>query len=148
DKIVIVSKRGRDSAFWRVGRAIKRLARRHVTSGNSKSAKTRHVARGAMIRYFLGPSARIVWLPRWTHDLAGWMRRHGDVAGPFWTDNMDWAERFPWVGFLPDCQHKHLPHFFSAEEVAHRNGLYLYLLDHASVVLVTSRDTRHDVLRF
>jgi glycosyltransferase involved in cell wall biosynthesis len=101
-----------------------------------------------MIRGFLGPSAQIVWLPRWTHDLARWVRRHGDVAGPFWTDRMEWAEHLPWVGFLPDCQHKHLPHFFSAEELARRNRLDLYLLDRAPVVLVKSRYTRNDVLRF
>jgi glycosyltransferase involved in cell wall biosynthesis len=147
DEIVVVSKRGRDSLFWRAGRAIKHLARRHVSSGDGEGAKSRHVARDVMIRGFLGPSAQIVWLPRWTHDMARWVRRHADVAGPFWTDRMEWAEHLPWVGFLPDCQHKHLPHFFSAEELARRERLDLYLLDHAPVVLVKSRYTRNDVLR-
>ena len=146
DEIVVVSKRGRDSLFWRAGRAIKHLARRHVSSG--EGAKNQHVAKDVMIRSFLGPSAQIVWLPHWTHDMARWMRRHADVAGPFWRDRMEWAECLPWVGFLPDCQHKHLPHFFSAEELAHRNRVYLYLLDRAPVVVVKSRYTRNDVLRY
>jgi glycosyltransferase involved in cell wall biosynthesis len=147
DEIVVVSKRGRDSAIWRAGRAIKRFGRRFLSRGEGVDAKTRHVARDVMIRRFLGPSAQIVWLPWWTHNLATWVRRHGEVAGPFWRDRMDWAERVPWVGFLPDCQHKHLPQFFSAKELAHRDRLYLYLLDRAPVILVKSRFTQNDVLR-
>ena len=147
DEIVVMSKRGRDSIFWRAGRAMKHFAQRQVSSGDGEGAKTRHVARDVMIRSFLGPSAQIVWLPRRTRDLARWVRRHGDVAGPFWTDGMEWAEHLPWVGTLPDCQHKHLPQFFSAEELARRDGLYRYLLDRAPVVLVWSHDARNDVLR-
>ena len=60
---------------------------------------------------------------------------------------MEWAEHLPWVGTLPDCQYKHLPQFFSAEQLARRDGLYRYLLDRAPVVLVWSQDARNDVLR-
>src|SRR5262249_61192131 len=116
DEIVVMSKRGRDSIFWRAGRAMKHFAQRQVSSGDGEGAKTRHVARDVMIRSFLGPSAQIVWLPRRTRDLARWVRRHGDVAGAVWAGGVGWGGGLPRGGPLPGCECKQLPPFFRARE--------------------------------
>src|SRR5262249_59684334 len=106
DEIVVMSKRGRDSIFWRAGRAMKHFAQRQVSSGDGEGAKTRHVARDVMIRSFLGPSAQIVWLPRRTRDLARWVRRHGDVAGSLLLAADDSAHVLPHGRPLTDCPRK------------------------------------------
>lgn len=52
------------------------------------------------------------------------------------------------VGYIPDLQHKHLPAFFSKKEIDGRDRDYRLLVDSAKVIVVTSRDAKHDLERY
>ena len=54
----------------------------------------------------------------------------------------------PWVGYLFDFQHKHLPHFFSPAERAHRDAAFARMLDSAGALIVNAQDVANDVRRF
>lgn len=51
----------------------------------------------------------------------------------------------PWVGYIADFQHTHLPHFFSAEEIAARNRNFDDMLRRARSVIVNSRQAAIDI---
>lgn len=51
----------------------------------------------------------------------------------------------PWVGYIADFQHTHLPHFFSAEEIAARNHNFDDMLRRATSVIVNSRQCLRDI---
>jgi glycosyltransferase involved in cell wall biosynthesis len=50
----------------------------------------------------------------------------------------------PWIGYLGDFQHKHLPHFFSAQTIASRDQYFKIMLDQAPAVIVNSRAVAHE----
>lgn len=54
----------------------------------------------------------------------------------------------PWIGYLYDFQHKHLPQFFSPEECARRDVDFGRMLDCASTVIVNAQDVARDIERF
>lgn len=54
----------------------------------------------------------------------------------------------PWVGYLPDCQHRYYPKFFSAHEIAFRNRYFSNMLLDADVVIVNSREAAADLDSF
>jgi glycosyltransferase involved in cell wall biosynthesis len=54
----------------------------------------------------------------------------------------------PWLGYIPDLQHKNLPHFFSKEECAARDLVFAGLLRDARGVIVNSRAARTDIEKF
>jgi glycosyltransferase involved in cell wall biosynthesis len=54
----------------------------------------------------------------------------------------------PWVGYLYDFQHKHLPHYFSARERASRERSFGTMMRLASCVIVNSRNVAADVAQF
>jgi glycosyltransferase involved in cell wall biosynthesis len=54
----------------------------------------------------------------------------------------------PWLGYLFDFQHKHLPHFFSADERRLRDAAFARMLDSAKAVVVNAQDVANDVRRF
>jgi glycosyltransferase involved in cell wall biosynthesis len=56
--------------------------------------------------------------------------------------------RTPWVGYLYDFQHRHLPHLFSPEERAGRDARFAAMAQNARTVIVNSRSVREDCLRF
>lgn len=51
----------------------------------------------------------------------------------------------PWVGYISDLQHKHLPRFFSREERSHRDRHFARMLRDARVAIVNSRYVATDV---
>lgn len=51
----------------------------------------------------------------------------------------------PWVGYVFDFQHKHLPQFFTEQECALRDIDFRRMLDSASVVIVNARDVVKDI---
>lgn len=51
----------------------------------------------------------------------------------------------PWVGYVFDFQHKHLPQFFSDEERAKRDHEFGRMLNSASAVIVNARDVVKDI---
>ncbi len=56
--------------------------------------------------------------------------------------------RTPWVGYLFDFQHKYLPHFFTEEEIAHRDREFEYMLNTAATVIVNAKAVAADIERF
>lgn len=51
----------------------------------------------------------------------------------------------PWIAYIADLQHKHLPQLFSLRERAHRDRAFSALLRSAPALVVNSRDTRQDL---
>jgi len=58
------------------------------------------------------------------------------------------AVRTPWLGYLYDFQHRHLPHLFSPEERMARDARFQAMARNARYVIVNSRSVREDCLRF
>ncbi len=54
----------------------------------------------------------------------------------------------PWVGYLYDFQHQHLPHLFTESERAMRDRDFAAMLDKASVVVVNARAVERDARAF
>lgn len=54
----------------------------------------------------------------------------------------------PWVGYICDFQHRHLPHFFSQSESAKRDNQFSRMLDEAPVVIVNALDVLNDAHRY
>ncbi len=58
------------------------------------------------------------------------------------------AVRTPWLGYLYDFQHRHLPHLFSPGDRAIREARFQAMANSARQVLVNSRSVREDCLHF
>ncbi len=54
----------------------------------------------------------------------------------------------PWVGYIYDFQHKHLPQFFSRSERYKRNKAFRHMLMSANAVIVNSCDVVKDIEQF
>ena len=54
----------------------------------------------------------------------------------------------PWIGWIPDFQHKRLPQFFSGAELGSRDECYQAIVDNACHVVVSSQDACHDLMRW
>jgi glycosyltransferase involved in cell wall biosynthesis len=53
-----------------------------------------------------------------------------------------------WIGYIPDCQHKYLPHFFSKEEITGRDLHFSNMINSAKLIIVNSQDTKKDLIKF
>jgi glycosyltransferase involved in cell wall biosynthesis len=54
----------------------------------------------------------------------------------------------PWIGWIPDFQHKRLPDFFSKEELRRRDEGFQEIVNDADHIVVSSEDARGDLLRW
>jgi len=54
----------------------------------------------------------------------------------------------PWVAYIPDFQHRHLPEFFSTKERSGRDGLFADIIRDASVFALNSRAVAEDLHHF
>lgn len=54
----------------------------------------------------------------------------------------------PWIGWIPDFQHKRLPQFFSQAEINNRDHTFQKLIDEATHVVVSSQDAYKDLMRW
>lgn len=75
------------------------------------------------------------------------LKRQGyDAVVPFMVS----PGRFPlpWVGYIPDLQHKHHPEFFRPKECVLRDLQFTKLLRDARAIIVNSVDTKLDIERF
>lgn len=54
----------------------------------------------------------------------------------------------PWIGYLPDFQHKYLPSNFSEQEIIYRDEFYSQMVRDSDGLIVNSLDTKHDVYNF
>jgi glycosyltransferase involved in cell wall biosynthesis len=60
-----------------------------------------------------------------------------------------WSDAFPipWVGYIPDLQHRYLPQGFSPGEIARRDAGIAAMLRQAHSVVVNSRSVKDDLMR-
>lgn len=72
--------------------------------------------------------------------------RRFDAVGPF--TRPPFGVRAPWIGYIPDVQHRRLPDLFSEAERRRRDRDFEGLLGGASAVLVNSADVANDLRRF
>lgn len=56
--------------------------------------------------------------------------------------------QWPWLGYIADFQHAHLPHFFSAQEIDARNHNFADMLERARCVIVNAKAVADDIQRF
>jgi len=54
----------------------------------------------------------------------------------------------PWISWIPDFQHKHLPEFFPVDELEKRDRHFQGLIEKANQVMVTSLDGHKDLMRW
>jgi glycosyltransferase involved in cell wall biosynthesis len=54
----------------------------------------------------------------------------------------------PWIGWIPDFQHKHLPDFFSESELRQRDAAAQRLVDEAPHIVVSSQQAYRDLVRW
>jgi glycosyltransferase involved in cell wall biosynthesis len=54
----------------------------------------------------------------------------------------------PWIGWIPDFQHKHLPQYFSEQDSHHRKEAFGRLVQEAPRVVVSSQDAYRDLMRW
>lgn len=73
-------------------------------------------------------------------------RRGYDATMPFAASPVRFP--VPWVGYIPDLQHRHHPEFFSAQERAQRDLQFAELLRDAKAIIVNSCDTKRDIGHF
>jgi glycosyltransferase involved in cell wall biosynthesis len=85
---------------------------------------------------------------RWPHSLeeAAASRRLG-IVFPAHT-SLGKSFPVPWIGWIPDFQHKRMPEFFSRAQRESRDRAFRRLAQDASHVVVSSQDAYGDLLRF
>ena len=74
-------------------------------------------------------------------------KRHADLLFPART-SLGKHFPIPWIGWIPDFQHKHLPELFSPEDIQERDRQYQQLIDDATHIVVSSQDAYQDLLQF
>jgi len=55
---------------------------------------------------------------------------------------------YGWIGYIPDLQHKQLPHFFSATDRAKRDEVFSSLLADAAAVVVNAKSVICDIEKY
>ena len=63
-------------------------------------------------------------------------------------DPLPAGEKMPWVGYLYDFQHRHLPHFFTAQGKRYRENSFHKMLHTAKHVIVNDQSVIDDARRF
>jgi hypothetical protein len=85
---------------------------------------------------------------RWPHSLEGMVARcRLEIVFPVHT-SLGRTFPAPWIGWIPDFQHKRLPEFFSADQRGSRDTAFQRLFRDAPHVVVSSQDAYRDLMRF
>ena len=87
-------------------------------------------------------------LRRWPRSLGGLCRSLNlSALYPVYT-SLGPAFPRPWIGWLPDFQHKRMPQFFPEHEKRRRDATFAQLIRDAPRVVVSSEDARRDLMRW
>lgn len=70
-----------------------------------------------------------------------------DFAYPYAT-SLHWKRSFRSAAWIPDCQHKHLSHFFTEQEIRGRDRGFASIANHASVIVFSSKTAEADFRKF
>ena len=146
DQIGIVVHKSRDKLPWRLARIGKHLLTRFPPDYRWIASEIRRIPRKRVIEEAIEKSIKLAQLGK-DQSTFGLSRRlpSFDIIGPC-TSPPEKGEA--WFGYIPDCQHRRLPHFFSQEECAARDKHFAELLNVAPVVIVNSSDAKADLLRY
>jgi glycosyltransferase involved in cell wall biosynthesis len=91
---------------------------------------------------------RLAVIDRGTAPLASYCQRHGiEVLLPS-TYELPLSVKTPWIAYVGDFQHKHLPHFFTAKEQMSRDAHFAHILNVAPAVIVNSRTVAEEAAEF
>jgi glycosyltransferase involved in cell wall biosynthesis len=82
------------------------------------------------------------------HALANALNKCGAEALLPCESSLGHSFPIPWVGYIPDLQHKQLPHFFSENEQRGRDKRNIRLLTDAPVLIVNARSVLGDIREF
>jgi glycosyltransferase involved in cell wall biosynthesis len=144
DQLFVWSCPTRDSLPWRTARVAKHLLTRFPPDATWVAAELQRRSTAVILRESLGETARrSKILGSRTSNVA--LRGGADAVGSF-TSPPAQFRNVPWVGYLPDCQHRRRPEFFSQTEISVRDRQFSAILASANVVLVNSRSTKNDIL--
>jgi glycosyltransferase involved in cell wall biosynthesis len=144
DQITIVAQRVLDTLPWRLARLGNHVLKRFPWDCEWMAREIGRIPKEELLRQAFGRSARVEWIQA-PAALSNWSRLPSafDVIGPLVLPPSD---QCACVGYIPDCQHRRLPHNFSAEERARRDRRFSDLLQIAPVVIVNSGDVKRDVI--
>jgi len=78
---------------------------------------------------------------------ASYRRLQLDVMLPA-LDALSVSPEIPWVGYLYDFQHRHLPQLFNARDIAERDRAFRKVLQAAPAIVVNSRTVAADAEKF
>ncbi len=56
--------------------------------------------------------------------------------------------KLPWVGYIPDFQHKYYPAFFSNKESKIRESIFIKYLKEANTIVVNAKAVKSDITKF
>lgn len=96
---------------------------------------------------FNGNTAIILSGPSFNSQLKNAIQMDADIVFPCIDvppDNF----KLPWIGYIPDFQHHHLPQFFSKNEINIRNKAFSKMLNSAKHIVVNGREVIRDANRF
>ena len=72
---------------------------------------------------------------------------HADVAFPA-LETLGSSFSIPWVGYIPDFQHRYLPQFFTEKECISRDRTFGRIVNDAKAICLNSRSVAEDVRKF
>lgn len=79
--------------------------------------------------------------------MSGFIKHKIDVVLPS-TETLGGKFPTPWIGYIWDFQHKHLPEYFSVGDIKGRDHAFKAMLSESSAMLVNSQQTKKDTQTF
>jgi glycosyltransferase involved in cell wall biosynthesis len=146
DQIRILSIARRDTHLWRIARVAKHLVTRFPPNMNWAKSEFLRPTRACEVAELAGRKFHVEVLSELNRE-ALTNGYSPEVIGP-WQGITPPMTKVPFVGYIPDCQHCRMPDFFSTEEILARDSLFAEMLRELPVIIVTSVDTRGDLLRY
>jgi glycosyltransferase involved in cell wall biosynthesis len=144
DAITVLATAHRDALPWRLARVGKHAVTRLPPNPSWMWSELRRTTTKALIRKTFGhPVKAKILHPTKRKTLSS---KLFDVVGPL--DAVHRDSPLPWLGYIPDCQHRKLPQFFSQAEIIARDKRFSALLQTAPVIIVNSMDAKEDLLEF
>jgi glycosyltransferase involved in cell wall biosynthesis len=158
--VLLVTSPGKDSWYWRMARTTKRVLTtppppdlgwiKHEFIRESKKEAIQN-SLGQMILSV--PVCQCYGATRNDKCKCSGARHNNELVGALdvlfpMMQCRDWFENIPHVAYIPDCQHRRLPHFFPELEFQRRNEEFTAILSSPGVVIVNSKAAKADLIRF
>ncbi len=144
----LICGRKRDGLAWRLARISKYLLMQHSLRWSWIAQEFERKPYRKVLQATFGPKAKFLSVD--VNGVEATRHRMGplfDVIGPIDAPPSP-AMGKAWLGYIPDCQHRHMPHFFSEQDRRWRDDSFLELLKTAPVVIVGSANAKADLENF